>query len=144
MDKRIILFRGKRVDNGEWVYGSYYRHIARQICPVGDKLEDCDIKHLMIQSGFADWDMSRPLQATEVIPKTVGQFTGLTDKNGTKIFEGDRVSAWQVAHQAVGEVKCRIDGLWIIYPANQHGKLWGMSPNPKGETKLEVIGTIHD
>ena len=72
------------------------------------------------------------------------QYTGLHDKNGVKIFEGDIVVAWSVGHRAVGEVKKRIDGLWIMYPAYQKGKLWGLCPNSKGETSVEIIGNIHE
>ena len=86
---REILFRGKRLDTGEWVYGYYCEHIERQVCPVGDELKPGDITHLIINDGFADWNMPRSLQAYYVDPETVGQYTGVTDKGKNKIFEGD-------------------------------------------------------
>ena len=86
---REIKFKGKRADNGEWVYGGYFRHINRQLCPIGDKLKDDDVSHLILESGFADWNMSKPIITHEVIPETLGQFIGLTDKNKKEIFSGD-------------------------------------------------------
>ena len=73
---REILFRGKRVDNGEWVKGYL-------ICPEFDKSR--------AYIGYLFPDDDHDLDVAEVASSTVGRFTGLTDRNGVKIFEGDIV-----------------------------------------------------
>jgi uncharacterized phage protein (TIGR01671 family) len=73
MIMRDVLFRGKRKDNGEWVEGSL--------------LYDGEQNEAYIAECFED----RSAYIREVIPETVGQYTGLTDKNGKKIFEVDIV-----------------------------------------------------
>lgn len=121
---REILFRGKRTDNGEWI----------ESCNV---FLDGKKKHIYIPN--PDTDMrAKAYLCYEVIPQTVGQYTGLTDKNGTKVFEGDIVDIL-TENEEIGVVNYEdggflvdADGFCVDFHANINGK------------DVEVIGNIHD
>ena len=92
---REIIFRGKRLDNGEWVEGYLYEHEPALVGIVSENDVQEPSKWFIARTGFADWNMPRPVELGEVDPSTVGQYTGLKDKhgkNGQRIFEGDILS----------------------------------------------------
>lgn len=123
---REILFHGKRVDNGEWVEGYLYR-ISEKLNPF-----------IML--------LNRSGESYEVIPETVGQYTGMTDKNGKKIFEGDilkgHISEYAAYPNRIGKVQCSEFGGWIIEFNVPEWKI------PRvgfcSFVDYEVIGNIHD
>ena len=152
---REILFRGKRTDNGEWVEGyitectmipdDMKSYIGWVIKEKPKKLYDCDLY--------------------EVDPATIGQYTGLKDKNGKKIFEGDIIRMHgnpdDIAVVQFGEFGCvdielesitdRVNG-WHYKPlatdalSQLEPFCWEFQLNKMWveQNDIEIIGNIHD
>jgi len=142
MNNREILFRGKRIDNGEWVYGSFCQHENRTLCAIGDSLKPEDTDYLILKSGFSDWNMPKPLEAYPVITSTVGQFTGLLDRNGKRIFEGDKIYIEEYNEKRTGIIVADLERTGF--------KIEWLTKTEFNEyihvriDNIEVIGTIHD
>lgn len=123
---REILFRGKRVDNGSWETGSL----------VISRMGTSEAKTYIADKMTA--------YHTLVIPKTVGQYTGLKDKNGKKIFEGDILSGH--LDELFPEQESRYPVVWHDY--GWHIKCGNESFDTLEQwwvsEYLEVIGNIYD
>lgn len=126
---REILFKAKRKDNGKWVEGYYQKRYDI----LGNE------EHLIFHA-----DSYKVWEYAEVAPETLCEFTGLRDKNGKRIWENDIVEAWSQGSRAIGTVKQRVDGLWIMSPAWQNHEFWELKPNSNGETTVEVLGNAFD
>lgn len=123
--EREILFRGKRIDNGEWVEGNYI-------------FEDFD------RVGIHQ--IGTIIQCF-VIPETVGQFTGLLDKNGNKIFEGDIVRRFNSKEQEVMRyaVKWNTDCcMFVLMCEDTYLGEYDTDFTVFYGEELEIIGNIYD
>ena len=136
---REILFRAKRIDNGEWVEGYYIYHIKRTICPIGDSVKPEDEQHVIMQDGFSDWNMPRNTVVFDIDPETVCQYTGLKDKNGKRIWENDIVSGYFNHKKITGFIKYGSNAVYYIEREGSYGIYLDNS-----EDWLEVIGNIFD
>lgn len=120
---REILFRGKGTINNEWIYG--------------DLLYYADTAQIWQDSEFGKYTAS-------VIPETLGQFTGLTDKNGVKIFEGDIVEYTTKLSRNTEEIV----NVYEIKYSKEQARFIASLPNgvfdPVAMRYGKVIGNIYD
>lgn len=91
---REILFKGKRIDNGEWVEGYYYKMSETTYCFKEDyERKPVSEHHYILQERMTDWGLPNQIVQIEIDSETLCQFTGLCDKNGKKVWENDILMA---------------------------------------------------
>lgn len=129
---RGIKFRGKRLTDGKWIYGDFFRN-RRLAFIAADGI---------VENPLASW------QDYNVDPDTVGQFTGLYDREGNEIFEGDVVTGLEYADFHTGDdgnVNAVVvwDTEWASFMLDAGCRV-NIRPCADIRRRIRVTGNIHD
>ncbi|EAC2617979.1 hypothetical protein Y494_14105 [Listeria monocytogenes] len=130
---REIEFRGKRIDNGEWVYGNLMQFEDSATFIFADERKGASTltyAHFIINNMHA------------IDEKTIDQYTGLKDKNGKKIFEGDIVDISVYDRLDWSSIKGKVvflNGAWLVEDVGHFAITLQSETN-----EIEIIGNVHE
>ena len=130
MRNKTIWFRGKSTDDGEWIAGSY---LHRTTPVIEDYKVNKNDKHPIFPTSII-------VSLHEIDRDTVGQYTGLDDKNGKMIYEGDIVRYNGTDHEVVFETRNGSAFFGIVMDENETWPFGRFVP----ANQMEVVGNVHD
>ena len=136
---RTIKFRGKNLYNNEWIFGDLIQYESGEMAIFSNKLS---------QYGCEATEM---FNRSKVISETVGQFTGLLDKNGKEIYEGDIVEwlffSYEREYYLKGCIEWHQGGLIFNVTENnfENAGFYAISDlNTDTESDIKILGNIYD
>lgn len=154
METTELEFRGKRIDNGEWIYGSLINNL---FCKIKDNAPCCYIFDSNLFKGDCWEDFAEVIDDLEVDPKSVGQYTGIRDSTDKRIYVGNIVR-WEEEPEAIFVVKfgkyCteqtedEVAENWhcgfYLSPIEPNQENWGLTSSEFEDYHFEIIGNVFE